>query len=99
MGRVSLPLLGSDLSEDVDNPEHLTGLICSFKDRKRLNLQPSLQLDVRNCGDADILPLNSAVSQSTNYHSDKFSRHDLNVLGWIKIGYIYVCPMSHDPSG
>ena len=71
MSQVSLPLLGSPLSKDPDNPRNLTGLICSFKDRNYLNTQRSQQLEVRNCGDADTLPLNSAVSQSANYHSVK----------------------------
>ena len=71
VSQVSLPLLGSRLSKDPDNPRNLTALICSFKDRNYLNTQRSQQLEVRNCGDADTLPLNSAVSQSANYHSAK----------------------------
>lgn len=77
VSQVSLPLLGSRLSKDPDNPRNLTGLICSFKDRNYLNTQRSQQLEVRNCGDADTLPLNSAVSQSANYHSAKIFK------GWL----------------
>lgn len=80
MSQVSSPLLGSRLSKDPDNPRNLTGLICSFKDRNYLNTQRSQQLEVRNCSDADTLPLNSAVSQTTNYQCQNFQGMTLMFL-------------------
>lgn len=41
VGIVSVPLPGSYLCKDCDNPGNLTGLICSFKVKNHLNSQPS----------------------------------------------------------